>query len=116
MPTPWNLVLYPVSDVEAAKAIYRTLLGVDPYADSPYYVGFKVDDRELGLVPNGHAQGMASAVPYVAVDDIKSALAALIEAGATEGQAITDVGGGMLVASVKDGDGNVTGLRQFPAA
>lgn len=114
MPNPWNLVLYPVRDVEAAKVVYRTLLGVDPYVDSPYYVGFKVDDRELGLVPGGHDQGMTSPVPYVAVDDIAAALAALVSAGATEGQGVTDVGGGMLVATVRDADGNVTGLRQFP--
>ena len=34
--------------------------------------------------------------------------------GTEEQQAIRDVGGGKLIASVKDADGNVTGLAQSP--
>src|SRR5579864_6069398 len=34
----------PVKDVAAAKTLYSTLLGVEPYADAPYYVGFRVGD------------------------------------------------------------------------
>ena len=35
-------VLHPVSDLAAAKAVYAALLGVQPQADGPYYVGFEV--------------------------------------------------------------------------
>jgi hypothetical protein len=39
---------------------------------------------------------------------------ALLDAGAEVHQAVKDVGGGKLIASVKDADGNVIGLLQWP--
>jgi len=57
---------------------------------------------------------MTGPVGYWEVDDIEEALALLLGAGAEEQQAIRDVGGGKLIASVKDGDGNITGLMQSP--
>ena len=41
-------------------------------------------------------------------------LAAQTNASLAVQQAAQDVGGGMLIASVRDADGNVTGLRQSP--
>ena len=32
-------ILHPVTDVEKAKPVYTALLGVEPAADAPYYVG-----------------------------------------------------------------------------
>jgi predicted enzyme related to lactoylglutathione lyase len=107
-------VIYPVKDLAQAKTLYGNLLGVAPYADEPYYVGFRVGNVELGLDPNGHRQGMTGPVGYWPVDDIKRALEQLLESGAEVQQAIRDVGGGKLIASVKDADGNVTGLMQSP--
>ncbi len=105
-------VIYPVSDVAKAKRLYSALLGVDPYADAPYYVGFRVGDQEIGLDPHGHRG--AGAVPYYEVDDIKQSLQQLLEAGAETVEDIKDVGGGKLIASVKDADGNAIGLTQNP--
>ena len=48
------------------------------------------------------------------MDDIKKSLKLLLDAGATAQQAIKDVGGGKQIASVKDADGNITGLIQSP--
>jgi predicted enzyme related to lactoylglutathione lyase len=107
-------VIYPVKDLARAKTLYGKLLGVAPYADEAYYVGFRVGDQEVGLDPNGHNQGMTGPVGYVQVDDIEASLELLLEAGAETQQAIRDVGGGKLIASVKDADGNVTGLVQSP--
>lgn len=107
-------VIYPVKDVARAKALYSALLGVEPYADEAYYVGFRVGDQELGLDPNGHSQGLTGPLCYWEVDDIEGSLKMLLEAGAEEQQPIKDVGGGKLIASVKDADGNVTGLAQSP--
>jgi len=39
MPQSIEVIVYPVSDLAQAKKLYRTLLGVEPYADQPYYVG-----------------------------------------------------------------------------
>ncbi|MEO8898397.1 MAG: VOC family protein [Candidatus Dormibacter sp.] len=104
--------IYPVKDIAKAKALYGTLLGTEPYADAPYYVGFRVADHDVGLDPNGHSQGMTAPISYVDVDDITATLKALVDAGAVVQQEPRDVGGGLLIASVKDDDGNVTGLRQ----
>jgi predicted enzyme related to lactoylglutathione lyase len=109
-----EVVVYPVSNLAQAKALYGTLLGVDPYADQPYYVGFRVGDQEIALDPNGHGKGMTGPVVYVQVADIQSRLKQLLEAGAQPLQAVQDVGGGKLIASVKDADGNNIGLIQNP--
>ncbi len=102
-------VIYPVKDLAKAKALFSALLGVEPYADAPYYVGYKVGGQDIGLDPHGHQHGMT---PYYQVDDIKQSLQALLGAGATTVEDIKDVGGGKLIAVVKDADGNIIGLTQ----
>ena len=105
-------VLHPVSDLAAAKAMYTALLGVEPAADSPYYVGFDVEGQHIGLVPGGGPQGMTAPVAYWHVPDIEAKLAEVTAAGATAKDSPRDVGGGRLVATVTDPDGNVLGLLQ----
>ena len=107
-------VLHPVSDLAKAKVVYTALLGVPPQADSSYYVGFEAAGQQIGLVPNGGPQGMASPVAYWRVPDIEAKLAEVIAAGATVKEPANDVGGGRLVATVTDLDGNVLGLFQDP--
>jgi predicted enzyme related to lactoylglutathione lyase len=108
-------VLHPVSDVEKAKAVYSALLGIEPQTDSPYYVGFDVAGQHIGLLPAGGPQGLASPVAYWHVDDIEAKLAEVTAAGATVKDAPKEVGGGRVVASVIDLDGNVLGLIQDKA-
>jgi predicted enzyme related to lactoylglutathione lyase len=105
-------VLHPVSDVAKAKEFYAVLLGVEPMADSAYYVGFEAAGQQIGLVPGGGPQGMTSPVAYWHVADIEAKLAEVIAAGATIKDPARDVGGGRLVATVTDPDGNVLGLVQ----
>ncbi len=102
-------IVYPVKDIARAKSLFRDLLGVEPYADAPYYVGFKVGNQDIGLDPNGHKEGMT---PYYHVDDIKKTLQLLVDGGAKTIQEIKDVGGGRLIASAKDENGNLIGLIQ----
>lgn len=109
MNTGITTVIYPVKDIAKAKALFRELLGKEPYADDAYYVGFKVGKQDIGLDPNGHKDGMTA---YYHVDNIKQSLQSLLDAGSTQVQEIKDVGGGRLIASVKDADGNVVGLLQ----
>ncbi len=109
-------VIYPVKDLAKAKALFGALLEVEPYADEPYYVGFKDAGQDVGLDPNGHAKGMTGPVPYWHVSDIRGRLAALVDAGAELMQDVQDVGGGRLIAFVKDADGNLVGLLQDPTA
>jgi len=107
-------VIYPVQDIARAKTLYSKLLGIEPLMDEAYYVGFKVGDQDIGLDPNGHKQGMTGPVGYYHVDDIKKSLQLLLEAGAQAQQGVRDVGGGKLIASVRDADSNVIGLIQSP--
>jgi predicted enzyme related to lactoylglutathione lyase len=109
-----STILYPVSDLATAKAIFGTLLGVDPIADAPYYVGFEVAGVQVGLDPSGSGRGMTGATPFWYVDDIAEAVSALEAAGARVVEAAHDVANGLLVAMLKDGDGNMIGVRQTP--
>jgi predicted enzyme related to lactoylglutathione lyase len=110
-----KIVLHPVSDLAAAKPVYEALLGVPPMADSSYYVGFEAAGQQIGLVPGGGPQGMTSPVAFWQVADIEAKLAEVTAAGATVKESPRDVGGGRLVATFTDPDGNVLGLMQDPA-
>jgi predicted enzyme related to lactoylglutathione lyase len=105
-------VLHPVSDLAAAKAVYSALLGMPPTTDGSYYVGYEAAGQQIGLVPGGGSQGMTSPVAYWHVADIEAKLAEVTAAGATVKEPAHEVGGGRLVATVTDPDGNVLGLLQ----
>lgn len=107
-------IIYPVKDIARAKTLFSALIGAAPVMDQPYYVQFNVGGQEVGLDPNGHASGMTGPLGYWHVDDIKERMKLLLDAGAQTQQAINDVGGGRLIASVKDADGNLIGLIQTP--
>jgi predicted enzyme related to lactoylglutathione lyase len=104
--------IYPVKDLAKAKTLYSELLGVEPDMDEAYYVSFNVGGQDIGLDPNGHNLGMTGPVGYWHVDDIEKSLKALLDTGAEVHQEVKDVGGGKLIASVKDADGNGIGLIQ----
>jgi len=57
---------------------------------------------------------MTGPVGYWHVDDIKESLELVLDAGGEVQQAIKDVGGGKLIAWVKDADSNIIGLIQSP--
>jgi hypothetical protein len=106
-----SLIVYPAKELANTKQIFSKFLGVEPYVDGPYFVGYKVGDMEIGLDPNAQNAGP---VTYTDVADIKSALQEIIALGATLQQDVKDVAKGLLVASVKDKDGNILGFREKP--
>jgi predicted enzyme related to lactoylglutathione lyase len=108
--------IYYVDDIDKAKAWYREVLGVQPYFDQPFYVGFNVAGYELGLHPGDSAsEGKADgAVPYWGVDDAAATFQRLVELGATIHEAVQDVGAGIKVGTVKDPFGNTFGIIQNP--
>ena len=105
-------VLFPISDPEKSKPVYAALLGEAPQSDESYYVGFEAAGQQIGLVPGGGPQGLTAPLPNWHVADIEAKLAELTKAGATVKEAPKEVGGGRLVATVTDPDGNVLGLIQ----
>ena len=104
-----QLVVYPAKDLEKTKEFFKKYLEVEPYVDSPYYVGYKLNNLEIGLDQNG-----TSVIGYVDVENIESSLKAMEDAGATLHQEVKNVGGGLLIAQVKDASGNILGFRQPP--
>ena len=103
-----KLIVYPVQDLEKAKAFYGKFLGVEPYVDGAYYVGYKAGDMEVGLDPSSQL----GPIGYTETEDIKASVQGLVDLGGEMVKDVTDVGGGLLVAQVKDADGNVVGFRQ----
>jgi predicted enzyme related to lactoylglutathione lyase len=106
-------VIYPAPDLGGAKHWYSEVLGVAPYFDEPFYVGFSVGGRELGLVPDA-APGTNGPQPLWGVLDIESAHDRLIELGASTLDPVVEVGGGIKVAAVRDPFGNRFGLIENP--
>ena len=101
-------VVYHVADLERAKTWYTALLGISPYFDEPFYVGYNVGGYELGLHPVDEPMvAGTSVVTYWGVDDIEAAYARLIEQGAVAQTPVMDVGDGIKVADV------IRSLRQF---
>jgi predicted enzyme related to lactoylglutathione lyase len=106
-----SLLVYPAKDMASATTLFKALLGVEPYADMSYYAGFRTGDLEIGLDPNGSSAGP---IAYWEVEDIGASLRLLVDAGGQTVQDVTDVGAGLLIATVKDAAGNTLGLRQPP--
>ena len=107
--------IYHVNDLERGKQWYSNVLGIEPYFDQPFYVGFNVGGYELGLQPDGATTDRADgAVAYWGVENAEAAFNKLIESGATVHEAVQDVGEGIKVGAVKDPFGNVFGVIENP--
>ncbi len=109
-------VVYGVPDLERAKDWYTEALGVKPYVDEPYYVGFNVGGYELALNPKGTvAQPVGSGVRvFWGVDNIDEELDRLLSIGAKPHKPVEDIGADIKVASVLDPYGNLIGLIYNP--
>ena len=105
-----------VDDLTAARDWYAELLGYPPYFDEPFYVGFNVGGFELGLIPEeeGSHAGAGGATAYWGAEDCRATLRRLLDLGAALKEDATDVGGGIVVATVFDPFGNVFGVIENP--
>lgn len=105
-------VIYPAPDLAAATTWWTELLGTGPYFREPFYVGFEVAGYELGLLPDGDpADG---AVTYWGVADTQAAVDAATAQGATLHTTSTEVGDGIVTASVLTPQGSVVGFIVNP--
>jgi lactoylglutathione lyase len=107
---------YKVGDLNAAKAWYTDAFQTPPYFDEPFYVGFNIGGYELGLLPEEKSDVVKgdSVLTYWGVDEIQKEYDRLIALGATEHEVPTNVGGELMVCSVKDPWGNIVGLIYNP--
>ena len=109
-------VIYHVSDLDRAKAWYSSVLGIEPYFDQPFYVGYNVGGYELGLDPDmsGITSGVGGVGAYWGVSDCEAAFNRLLELGASAQSAVQDVGEGIRVATVSDPFKNLIGIIENP--
>ena len=109
-------VIYAAPDLEKTKAWYSRVLGIAPYFDQPFYVGFNVGGYELGLDPDSSSAsaGSGGAIVYWGVADASAALERLLSLGAAARTAVQEVGEGIKVATVLDPFGNIFGIIENP--
>jgi len=105
-------VIYPSPDLQVAKAWWTGLLGIDPYFDEPFYVGFDVAGYELGLLPDADPAG--GAITYWGTDDVAAAVEAAMAQGATPHAPVSDVGGGIITGSVTNPMRTIVGFIHNP--
>jgi predicted enzyme related to lactoylglutathione lyase len=108
--------VYFVGDVGKAKAWYSEALGIQPYFDEPFYVGFNVGGYELGIHPSSEQYPSAAggSTAYWGVSNAADAHARLLRLGATQYTPIEDVGGGIRIGAVRDPFGNILGIIENP--
>ena len=113
-PILWlRTAIYKVDNILEAKKWYSTVFGVDPYFDEPYYVGFNIGGYELGLQPEVTPKGENIAV-FWWVENIETAFQHFVASGAKEVEQPRNVGGDILVATLKDPWDNLIGLIYNP--
>jgi len=107
-------VIYAAPDLEKAKVWYSSILGIAPYFDQPFYVGFNVGGYELGLDPDSAGMSGGGAIVYWGVADAGAAMERLLSLGATTRTSVQEVGEGIKVATVLDPFGNIFGVIENP--
>ena len=109
-------VIYHAPDLAKTKEWYAKALGIEPYFDQPFYVGFNVGGYELGLDPDAASTpgGKEGSVAYWGVSNAEASFRRLISLGATERSAPQEVGEGIRVATVFDPFGSIFGIIENP--
>ncbi|HEX2606385.1 MAG TPA: VOC family protein [Flavisolibacter sp.] len=108
--------IYKVADVTKAKEWYTRAFATEPYFDEPFYVGYNIGGFELGLQPGETVapQKAESVAAYWGVEDVAAVYESLLQAGALPHEPPQNVGGDIIVATVKDPWDNVIGLIYNP--
>ncbi len=107
--------IYKVNDIAKAKEWYIKAFQTQPYFDQPFYVGFRIGGYELGLQPEEQALLKSdSVVSYWGVENVDKTFEFFISLGATAFEAPQNVGGEIVVATLKDPWDNVIGLIYNP--
>jgi len=108
--------IYKVGDISRATDWYSKAFRTKPYFEEPFYVGFNIEGYELGLQPevNPTPEKLESVTALWGVENIHLEFKRLLDLGASVHEKPTNVGGELMVASVKDPWGNVLGLIYNP--
>lgn len=57
--------IYHAPDLAQAKSWYSKILGIEPYFDQPFYVGFNVGGYELGLESDPSSSARAGGSSFI---------------------------------------------------
>lgn len=108
--------IYKVADMEAAKAWYTKAFEQAPYFDEPFYIGFNIAGYELGLQPeeSPSTEKQDTVLTYWGVEDAEAMYQHFLSLGATSHEPPQNVGGPLVVATVKDPWGNIIGMIYNP--
>lgn len=108
--------IYKVTDIVAAKEWYAHIFETEPYFDEPFYVGFNIAGYELGLQPETETvkEKPETVLTYWGVSDVDEEYERMLGLGAAAHEEPTNVGGEIVVASVKDPWENIIGLIYNP--
>ena len=106
-------VIYPAPDIAAARDWFTSALGIEPYFDEPFYVGFNLGGYELGLEAGASVKD--GPISYWGVDSVDVALDELLEAGAVARGDVLDLGDGLRMATVTlPNNGGIFGVIENP--
>lgn len=105
--------IYKVNNIKEAKEWYSKVFQTTPYFDEPYYVGFNIWGYELGIQAEETPKGENIAV-FWGVNDIQSSYQHFIDCWAKEEEKPMNVGGEIMVATIKDPWNNLIGLIYNP--
>ncbi|MBY0506589.1 MAG: VOC family protein [Bryobacteraceae bacterium] len=102
-------------NLAAVRDWYARSLGVAPYFDEPFYVGFNLGGYEFGLVPNDSAPYTSgSTYVYWGVADLQAAVTNFLQFGARDLTGIEEVGGGIRKTTIQDPFGHRFSLIENP--
>ncbi len=105
-------IVYPAPDLDASRTWWTQVLGVPPYFDEPFYVGFNPGGYELGLDPAGDPT--LGARTYWGVRDVEAAAARLIALGAVVVEPITEPGEGIKLGMFRNPAGRPDRVDREP--
>jgi len=107
--------IYKTNDLAKAKEWYIKAFQTQPYFDQPFYVGFNIGGYELGLQPEESELSKSDAVvSYWGVENMNEHYEHFLNLEATIHEAPQNVGGEIIVATLKDPWNNVIGLIDNP--
>ncbi len=107
--------IYKVSDLQKATDWYANAFNTTPYFTEPFYVGFNIKGFELGLLPEEtNSEKTDNVLSYWGVEKIEEEYQRLSALGAIEHEKPNNVGGDLMVASLRDPWNNVIGLIYNP--
>jgi len=108
--------IFQSDDIKKVSDWYEIALNSKPYFENENYIGFDIGGYELGIFrrESDYLQKWNTVEIYWGVEDAQWELDRLVWLGASPKDLPTDVGAGIIMASVIDPFGNFFGLIYNP--